>query len=97
MANHRTKTSFGQCLCRWCGKRRDGRDCGVDDDMREALRDFAQSHGRTWKSQLSRLWMDAAAGEQLQRVRNVIGPRQLARLETKLVLAYQRPGEKQKV
>jgi hypothetical protein len=46
------------------------------DDVLGALREFARTHGRCWKSKLRRLWetgQDAHCSG-LRRARNVIGP-----------------------
>jgi len=46
----------------------------VSQEIIEALRTFANEHGRSWRSKLRRLW-DASGDEGLLRqARNVIGP-----------------------
>jgi hypothetical protein len=86
MARHFTTSSFGQCDCKWCGRRGVTRfgppECGATDEIRTALRDFAKEHGRTWKSKLRELWMQGKddSSPLLRQARNVIGPRQLDKI-----------------
>lgn len=47
----------------------------------KALREFKRSYGRSWKRELSDLWMKASAGQELQAVRNKIGPSGLQKLK----------------
>lgn len=93
MAAHRFKSGYALCRCSWCARRRHQLpECQIDDAMRLALRDWAKAHGRTWKLQLSQAW---ATGEgitpELQRVRNILGPRRLMQLDTSMVLAVADP------
>lgn len=79
MAKHLFKSSYGQCECRWCGRRHG--DCSVTIEMRLALRRFARGNGRTWKKKLRDAWMEGAdLGPELQMVRNIIGPTGLDRI-----------------
>ena len=53
-------------------------------EQMEALKRFAEVHGRTWKSQLNDMWMIAAYSGNpdahlLQQVRNQFGPSWLVR------------------
>ena len=57
-------------------------------DQLEALRQYAEDHGRTWKAQLNRAWMtgpygDNDHGNPLQCVRNQFGPSWLVRFSFK--------------
>ncbi len=49
----------------------------ITPEQHQALRAFAQQHGRTWKSHLRRLWMKASAPPILHALRNTHGPRWL--------------------
>lgn len=51
----------------------------LTSEEHEALHAFAQQHGRTWKSQLLRLWEKAAAPPILHALRNTHGPSWLVR------------------
>ena len=81
----------GQQACVWCGRIDNhywgDRVCQVDQPMKDALCEYARANGRRWKSKLAAAW---TAGEELgpdlRRVRNVLGPRGLARLSTSLVV-----------
>ena len=46
-----------------------------------ALRDYADSHGRTWKAQLNFEWMTGTARGTLQQIRNQFGPTWLMRFK----------------
>jgi hypothetical protein len=50
-------------------------------NVKDAVRNFRDQHGRTWKSKLRDLWMRShhCSGELLT-VRNVIGPTDLSRI-----------------
>lgn len=53
-------------------------------DQAQALRDYAQRHGRTWKRQLNHAWMTGQfwpgdAAPLLQQIRNSHGPAWLSR------------------
>lgn len=50
----------------------------LDADTIIALRTYAASHGRAWKSALRADWTRAAAPPALQRLRNTLGPSGLA-------------------
>ena len=54
-------------------------------DQRQALIDFAAKHGVRWKSELSALWMRAAAAPLLQQVRNQFGPAWLRAVTVKQI------------
>lgn len=73
--------NYGQRKCLWCGQFGHGYGVicpSVDAEMREALVEYAKSHGRTWKAQLSLDWTEGVdLGAALQRVRNVVGPSRL--------------------
>jgi hypothetical protein len=74
-------------LCRWCGRLNTlhdvNRGCSVTPAMRRALVDYAREHGRTWRSQLSMLWLtDGDVDEPLLRaIRNIIGPSGLYKIK----------------
>jgi hypothetical protein len=85
VANHRFKSSYGQCRCLWCFYR--GGDCPVTNDMRMALKKFAMSNGRTWKAALRTLWTTGRDEDLplLRQCRNVIGPNGLDRISPKML------------
>lgn len=90
IANHRYKSTFGQCECRWCGKMRNGQPCAVTNEMRVALRLFMKGNGRTWKSKLHDEWQTGGYGlgdlqQPLMQLRNVISPAQLHKLKSSMV------------
>lgn len=85
MANHLFKTGYGQCKCRWCGRR--GGDCRTTMEMRIALKRYAISGGRTWKAKLSADWERGGVSEMgypidpfLMQLRNIIGPSGLQKI-----------------
>jgi len=90
MSNHLFKSRFGQCECRWCGKRRGG-DCQVTQEMRYALKLFAKGNGRAWKSKLRQEWETGGYGlgdhiqQPLMLLRNIIGPTGLDKLPSHLL------------
>ena len=47
----------------------------------EALRAYADTHGRTWKAQLNYEWMSGTASGALQQIRNSFGPTWLIRFK----------------
>lgn len=61
----------------------------LSPDQRQALIDFATKHGIRWKSELSALWMRAAAGPLLQQVRNQFGPAWLRAVTLKQIAGAQ--------
>jgi ribosomal protein L37E len=72
--------NWAQTNCRRCGHNvrhfPDGK-CGVTDEMRDALKRYAEANGVRWKSKLSWGWMTndpEACVPLLIQVRNVIGP-----------------------
>jgi hypothetical protein len=83
----RYKTSFGQCKCLWCGRFKGHVErCGVTENMRQALRNYAAASGRTWRSSLIAAWTRGDdVGPDLQTVRNVLGPSGLLRIPARLV------------
>lgn len=84
MSRHVFKSSFGQCKCRWCGKRYG--DCKVTDEMRLAIIIFAANNGRTWRNQLNDAWARGDdVGAALQQVRNVVGPTGLLKIPAPLI------------
>lgn len=91
MTRHRTKSSFGQCQCLWCGRRPTGDDCPVDDAMRNAIKSFASANGRTWKAQLAREWAAGGGGlgedirQPLMLARNIIGTHGLRRITPRML------------
>lgn len=93
MANHRFKTSFGQCECLWCHQaRRMGGffDCPVNDNIRAALADFAKIEGRTWRRKLIDAWTAGTdLGPELQAARNILGPTRLMKIPTIIIQGYQ--------
>lgn len=46
----------------------------LTSDELDAIAQFANEHGRTWKAELRDLWMRAAAPPTLHRLRNTHGP-----------------------
>lgn len=84
-APHVFRSSFGQCECLYCGRRRDGRACPMSADLREALAKFARENGRSWKAALRDLWESGDDAGELRQIRNIVGPTQLSRLPTRLV------------
>ena len=61
----------------------------LNADQRQALIEFATKHGTRWKSELSDLWMRAAAGPLLQQVRNQFGPAWLRSVTVKQIAGVQ--------
>jgi hypothetical protein len=57
----------------------------LSNAMRAALEAYANSHGRTWKSQLLDDWMTGRSEGELQQVRNIFGPRWLQRYKLEVV------------
>lgn len=88
---HTFTSSFGQCECRWCGRRRhDSRECPVTLPMRRALVEFREQQrkagNRAWKAELQRLWESSVdIGPELRQLRNVMGPSLLAKLSPSLL------------
>lgn len=88
---HTFASSFGQCECRWCGRRRhDSRECAVTLPIRRALVAFREEQrkagNRAWKAELQRLWeSNVDLGPELRQARNVMGPTQLAKLAPTLL------------
>lgn len=87
MANHFTKTNYGQCNCLWCGKRRFANNgiCGATDEMRLRIKQFADQNGRTWKSKLRALWTSGKDEGLLRQARNIIGPSGLDRVTPRML------------
>ena len=56
---------------------------GLTAEEREALRAFAAEHGRCWKAELRKQWMNASAIPVLHRLRNRLGPSWLVRFRFK--------------
>lgn len=54
--------------------------------QRQALIAFASRHGAGWKDKLSALWLRAAAGPDLQQVRNELGPAWLSRVTLRQII-----------
>ena len=54
---------------------------GLTAEEFQAVLEYAEEHGRTWKSQLRDEWMRAATIGPLQRLRNTHGPSWLMRFE----------------
>lgn len=51
---------------------------GLTGEELAAIRAFAARHGRCWKAELNRQWMNASASTDLHRLRNRLGPSWLA-------------------
>lgn len=78
---HLYRKPHGQSKCVWCGAFVNGLPCRLDSGLRRALRQFAVDNGKTWRSKLIRLWESGqTATEELQQVRNIIGPSGLYRI-----------------
>lgn len=56
----------------------------LNPDEREALLEFARSHGTFWKSRLLAGWERAAFPGPLQVIRNRLGPSWLVRVRVKV-------------
>lgn len=71
--------------CPRCGLRNRehrGMGCPMDKEMFEAIVKFATQRGRNWRSKLREAWLRGDdVGEELQRVRNVVGPTRLAKVK----------------
>ncbi|MDQ1902714.1 hypothetical protein RAH32_20035 [Paracoccus sp. WLY502] len=52
---------------------------GLTAEEQEALRAFAAEHGRCWKAELRKQWMNASASPVLHSLRNRLGPSWLVR------------------
>lgn len=86
MANHLFKTSYGQCNCLWCGRRRSHLPCPITDEYRAALRAWAKDNGRTWKAKLIEAWFQGEdVGQELQHVRNILGPSGLMKIPSRIL------------
>ncbi len=69
-----------QRKCQWCGEAHGALDCRVSDEMKSFLRRYANAGGRTWKSRLRADWQSGLESSISRRVRNIIGPNQLAKI-----------------
>lgn len=88
MTYHLYKSSYGQCKCLWCG-RRNPFECHVTHEMRLKLAAFHEEHGSRWKESLRRVWESGTNTDtELQQLRNTLGPRGLARIQTRLLKRY---------
>lgn len=90
MANHVFKSSFGQCECRWCGRRRHAPECAATDEVRDAIVEYAKNNGRNWKAALRLCWESGKATGALQMARNIIGPSGLDKLSVALLERHER-------
>lgn len=81
---HTFKSSFGQCECLWCGRRR-GADCPVTFSVRLRVAQFAKENGRMWKSKLRSLWISGKDEGDLRNARNAIGPSQLDKITQRML------------
>lgn len=90
---HAMQSSFGQCTCHWCGRRK-GSDCPVTEDIRIRVAEFAAEHGRTWKAKLRELWFQGKDEGNLRNARNMIGPNRLDRI-TPFMLSQARKAAKE--
>ena len=52
-------------------------------DQLAAIKDYARSHGRSWKSDLNNDWMHGRTTGELQAIRNSFGPSWLVRFSLK--------------
>lgn len=64
-----------------CSIKRGEKVHNLTEDQAVAVRAFAEKHGKKWKHQLSMAWIKAAAGPELQQVRNTLGPKWLAEVK----------------
>jgi hypothetical protein len=53
----------------------------ISDDQMDALKNYSEKHGRSWKNKLQASWMSGGDhGPELQRLRNTIGPSGLSKI-----------------
>lgn len=66
--------NYGQRKCPRCWNAGIQHNCPVTDEIRQALRDYRDAHGRRWKSLLCDDWANGRTDGLLQQARNLIGP-----------------------
>ncbi len=76
------RRNFGQQLCLWCGGAAYSGDCLATADLRAFVADFANEHGKQWKSKIRKAWEapENASDTMLRRCRNIISPSGLTKI-----------------
>jgi len=90
MTKHEYKSRHPRCRCLWCGSDRpwhERHDCPVSNDLKARIAGFARAAGRTWKTQLCRLWESGGDSNdaELRQARNIIGPYGLDRITPQMI------------
>ena len=94
---HTFKSNVRQCSCLWCGEPRirydtpHVKECPVNADIRRRVADFAQTVGKTWRSQLRRHWNSGQDMGLLRQARNTIGPNNLDRITPQMLEEAMKP------